>query len=134
MHQWKIGNVRITRVQELELPGLTFVVPEATKENLQQIAWVAPHFVDAEGEALGSIHTLVVESGDRRIVVDTCIGNDKERPIPAWNRRQGPFLKDLELAGFPPESIDTVICRPGRDACDRDTPLFDGSIFFTCVA
>ncbi len=66
-------------------------------------------FVDAEGEALGSIHTLVVESGDRRIVVDTCIGNDKERPIPAWNRRQGPFLKDLEQAGFPPESIDTVI-------------------------
>jgi glyoxylase-like metal-dependent hydrolase (beta-lactamase superfamily II) len=53
----------------------------------------------------------VIESGDRRILVDTCVGNDKLRPtIPGWNRRQGPFLADLAAAGFPPESIDTVLC------------------------
>jgi glyoxylase-like metal-dependent hydrolase (beta-lactamase superfamily II) len=42
--------------------------------------------------------------------VDTCIGNDKERRIPPWNKRQGPFLTQLQEAGYAPDSIDTVIC------------------------
>ena len=29
-----------------------------------------------------SVHTFVVQSGDATIVVDTCIGNDKERDSP----------------------------------------------------
>jgi glyoxylase-like metal-dependent hydrolase (beta-lactamase superfamily II) len=44
-------------------------------------------------------------------VVDTGLGNDKEgRKIPVWNNRQGPFLDTLTAAGFPPDSIDTVLC------------------------
>jgi glyoxylase-like metal-dependent hydrolase (beta-lactamase superfamily II) len=58
-----------------------------------------------------SIHTFAVEAPGRRIIVDTCLGNDKEnRRIPHWNNRQGPFLTDLAEAGFAPESIDTVLC------------------------
>jgi glyoxylase-like metal-dependent hydrolase (beta-lactamase superfamily II) len=57
-----------------------------------------------------SVHALLVESEGRRILVDTCVGNDKERSIPGWDRRQGPFLDDLEEAGFAPDSIDTVLC------------------------
>ncbi len=58
-----------------------------------------------------SIHSFVVETPTRRIIVDTCLGNDKQnRRIPHWNDRQGPFLADLADAGFPPESIDTVLC------------------------
>ena len=110
MHRWQIGDVRITRVQELEAPGLHWLLPDAIPENLKTIPWLAPDFVDERGEALASVHALVVEAPGRRIVVDTCVGNDKERPIPPWNLRQGPFLKDLEAAGFAPESIDTVLC------------------------
>ena len=47
-----------------------------------------------------SIHALVVDTGARRIVVDTCIGNDKERSIPAWSNLQTPFLADLAAAGY----------------------------------
>jgi glyoxylase-like metal-dependent hydrolase (beta-lactamase superfamily II) len=44
-------------------------------------------------------------------VVDTGLGNDKQdRTIPTWNNRQGSFLGDLAKAGFPPDSIDTVLC------------------------
>jgi glyoxylase-like metal-dependent hydrolase (beta-lactamase superfamily II) len=58
-----------------------------------------------------SIHALVIETKTRRIVVDTCIGNDKEgRRIPAWNRLQTAFLADLTEAGYPAETIDTVLC------------------------
>src|SRR6202161_639314 len=63
-----------------------------------------------------SIHALVIEAPDgtrtgRRILVDTCLGNDKEgRRIPTWNKLNLPFLADLAAAGFARESIDTVLC------------------------
>jgi glyoxylase-like metal-dependent hydrolase (beta-lactamase superfamily II) len=30
--------------------------------------------------------------------------------VPTWNDRKEPFLEKLTAAGFPPESIDTVLC------------------------
>jgi glyoxylase-like metal-dependent hydrolase (beta-lactamase superfamily II) len=107
--RWQVGDVRITRLQEFEAPGMRFIVPQATSENLAGIPWLTPFLAD-NGEAMGSVHALILEVADRRIVVDTCVGNDKQRRIPPWNQRQGPFLTDLAEAGFPPESIDTVIC------------------------
>lgn len=106
---WQVGDVRITRVQELEAPGMRFIVPQATLENLAAIPWLTP-FLAANGDAMGSVHALILEVGTRRLIVDTCIGNDKERRIPTWNKRQGPFLSQLAEAGYAPESIDTVIC------------------------
>ena len=32
--RWQVGAVRITRVQELEAPGMRFIVPQATIDNL----------------------------------------------------------------------------------------------------
>jgi glyoxylase-like metal-dependent hydrolase (beta-lactamase superfamily II) len=47
----------------------------------------------------------------RRIVVDTGLGNDKQgRGVPTWNNRNTPFLEALTAAGFPPDTIDTVLC------------------------
>ncbi len=111
MSRWQIGDVRITKIVELELPGSgTFVLPDAEPQNVIPIPWLVPHFATANGELVMSVHALVVESRGRRIVVDTCVGNDKERPVPDWNLRQGPFLEDLAEAGFPRETIDTVLC------------------------
>ena len=101
--------MRITRVQELEAPGMRFIVPQATLENVAEIPWLTP-FLAANGDAMGSVHALVLEVADQRIIVDTCIGNDKERRIPTWHKRQGPFLTQLTAAGYPPESFNTVIC------------------------
>ena len=107
--RWQVGTVRITRIQELAAPGMRFVVPQATLDNLAGIPWLAP-FLAANSDAMGSVHALVLEVAEQRIIVDTCVGNDKERRIPSWNKRQGPFLTQLTEAGYPPESIDTVIC------------------------
>jgi glyoxylase-like metal-dependent hydrolase (beta-lactamase superfamily II) len=110
MNKWTIGDVTISRIVEVELPGLKFVLPDAIPDNLRQIPWLAPHFVNDEWQPLASIHALVVESQGRRIVVDTCLGNDKDLPRKGWGHRQGPFLADLAAAGFERESIDTVLC------------------------
>jgi glyoxylase-like metal-dependent hydrolase (beta-lactamase superfamily II) len=110
--KWTIGNVTVTKVVEMEATGGSrFLLPQATPEAIQPIAWLRPHFADEAGRLRMSIHSFVVETPTRRIIVDTCLGNDKKnRRIPHWNDRDGPFLADLAEAGFPPDSIDTVLC------------------------
>jgi glyoxylase-like metal-dependent hydrolase (beta-lactamase superfamily II) len=75
------------------------------------ISWLQPDFADERGRLKMSIHALVVETPTRRILVDTCLGNDKEnRRIPTWNKLQTSFLSDLVAAGYARETIDTVVC------------------------
>ena len=110
--KWQIGDVTVTKIVELETTGGSrFILPQATREAILPISWLIPHFADEEGRLKMSIHALIVEAPGRRIIVDTCLGNDKQgRRIPGWNNLQGPFLADLAAAGFPRESIDTVLC------------------------
>ena len=110
--KWKIGDVTVTKIVELEVTGGSrFILPQATYDAVLPIGWLRPHFADERGRLKMSIHALVVEPPGRRIIVDTCLGNDKQdRRIPAWNNLQGPFLADLAAAGLPRESIDTVLC------------------------
>ena len=111
MLQWKVGDVTITRVVELEAVGGTrFILPDATRESCREFDWMQPHFMDNDGNLIMSVHALVIDTGELRIVVDTCIGNDKERSIDAWSHLQTNFLEDLAAAGYPRESIDYVLC------------------------
>jgi glyoxylase-like metal-dependent hydrolase (beta-lactamase superfamily II) len=111
MQSWKIGDVRITRLQEQEpvWPG-TMILPNATPDSVKREGdWLQP-FTDQNGVFKLSIHSLLVESEGRRIVVDTCVGNNKVRPgFKDWSDLRLPFLRDFEKA-FPRESIDTVVC------------------------
>jgi len=110
--KWKIGKVTVTKIVEVEATGGTrFILPQATREAVMPIEWLRPHFMDDEGRLKMSIHALVIETPTRRMIVDTCLGNDKEgRDVPTWNNLSGPFLKDLAAAGFARETIDTVMC------------------------
>jgi len=111
MHRWRFGDVTITRIVELEATGGSrFILPDATPEAVLPHRWLQPHFIDERGRLRMSVHAFVVDTPAQRIVVDTCIGNDKERSIPAWSTLHGPFLDDLAAAGCPPGSIDTVLC------------------------
>ena len=128
MQRWRIGDVVVSRLVELEQSGkLTWILPDATRENLLRDAWLRPHFVNERGEALLSVHTFVVEAGGRCILVDTCIGNDKRLPIPGWSQRRGPFLEELAAAGYPADLIDTVLCTHlHMDHVGWNTRLEDG--------
>ena len=109
---WRIGDVTVTKIVELEhVTADTGLWPLATPEALLSHAWLRPHFVTDKAELKISIHALVVETPTRRIIVDTCVGNDKQRTLmPVWHELQTPFLEDLAAAGFPRESIDAVVC------------------------
>ena len=127
-NQWQIGDVRISRIVEMEITGGSrFILPDATREACLAYAWMQPHFMDDQGNLIMSIHALVVDTGERRILVDTCIGNDKQRAIPNWNMLQTAFLDDLSAAGYPRESIDTVMCTHLHvDHVGWNTMLVDG--------
>jgi glyoxylase-like metal-dependent hydrolase (beta-lactamase superfamily II) len=127
--QWKIGKVGITMVVELETLGHTrFILPLATHEEIQKLPWLIPRFANEEGRLKMSIHSLLVETPTRRIIVDTGLGNDKKgRNVPTWNDRKDPFLEKLTAAGFPPDSIDTVLCTHLHvDHVGWNTRLVDG--------
>jgi glyoxylase-like metal-dependent hydrolase (beta-lactamase superfamily II) len=107
---WKIGAVSVTRVVETCNPlAPTALFPDATPTALAAHAdWLRPHFMDASGNFLLSIHALLIESQRRRIVVDTCVG---EHAIPGFTGlNNASFLRDLSAAGFPPDSVDLVLC------------------------
>lgn len=112
MNSWNIGDVKVSRIIESESPWPgTFVLPDATSENMLKHAdWLQPHFLDAKGKLIMSIHALVIESKGKRIVVDTCIGNDKVRSNPVWSKLKLPFLDNLKKVGCTRENVDHVVC------------------------
>jgi glyoxylase-like metal-dependent hydrolase (beta-lactamase superfamily II) len=128
MISWQIGEVKVTRVVELEsVGGSRFILPDATPEAVLAYDWLRPHFVNEQGKLIMSVHALIVETPSKTIIVDTCLGNDKKRNIPAWNNLQLPFLQDLKSAGFEREQIDTVLCTHLHvDHVGWNTMLVDG--------
>ena len=107
---WQIGDVKVTRVVESQLPMppehlIDHIVPERLAAHRD---WLEPHFMTADGEIVLSIHALVVESGGRTIVVDTCMGNDRPLPvgIPPLDTD---FLAELETV-VKREQVDFVLC------------------------
>jgi glyoxylase-like metal-dependent hydrolase (beta-lactamase superfamily II) len=128
MNRWKIGDVTITRVVEMETTSkATFVLKDGSPENIRTVPWLRPHFANADGKVIMSVHAFVIESPGHRMVVDTCIGNDKRRAFPGWNMLQLPFLADLEKAGFARDSIDRVLCTHLHvDHVGWNTMLVDG--------
>ena len=111
MNTWQVGDVRITSVVELEVPiPVELVLPRGTADAVLAHSWLRPDFATDDGLIHLRIQLLVVESQGRRIAVDTCVGNDKDRTLEGFHHLALPFLDDLTAAGFPPESIDTVVC------------------------
>ncbi|MFD0056944.1 MBL fold metallo-hydrolase [Streptomyces sp. NPDC127168] len=124
-----VGDVAITKITELESVGDTeLMLPEATPHAVQQVSWLRPDYATDDGLLRTSIHAFAIATPTRRIIADTGLGNDKQgRPVPAWNGMGGTFLEDLAAAGFPPETIDTVLCTHLHvDHAGWDTHLVQG--------
>ena len=132
MLRWTLGNATITSVPESETPtSPRFLYSDLDKAGVLRRAeaapWLRPHFVNDQGYLLQKVHCVIIDVGDARIAVDTCIGNDKDRRTEGWHRLQGPFLADLAAAGYPPERITHVVCTHLHvDHVGWNTRLVDG--------
>ncbi len=95
MLQWKIGDIKITQLIEItDGSGALQVLPDATPENLDTIPWLKPNFVSPEGNLIMNIQMMIIETPEQKMVVDTCIGNDKALNMEGWANLQLPFLAE----------------------------------------
>lgn len=126
--KWNVGSCSVTLVIELtNVRDPSFVFPALTREEVTLQSWMLPDFSTPDGRLISRNQAFIVDTGTRRIIVDTCVGNDKQRRNERWNGLTGSFLQDLADAGYPAESIDTVICTHMHvDHVGWNTRLVDG--------
>jgi glyoxylase-like metal-dependent hydrolase (beta-lactamase superfamily II) len=115
MQKWQLGDVEISRVIEFECPLLDpFVLfPDADREVLESHnEWLEPELRDpATGLLILAFHSFVIRTPRHVILVDTCGGNDKERPQKMrYHHKNWPYLENLAGAGLSPDDIDYVLC------------------------
>ncbi|MFG2709963.1 MBL fold metallo-hydrolase [Streptomyces goshikiensis] len=109
-----LGDVEVLRVVEWQgplVPAADFV-PEAGADLWKaNEEWLAPDHWEPERDlAVVALQTWVLRSGGRTILVDTGVGNGRERPgSPRFHHWQADFLGELERAGVRPEDVDLVV-------------------------
>ncbi|MFF9002985.1 MBL fold metallo-hydrolase [Streptomyces achromogenes] len=115
MEHIMLGDVSVTRVREyygsVGMEPHAFF-PESSREVWKDgVHWLAPHFLDSETNIVNSaIQTWLLRSEGKTILVDTGVGNHKERPYaPVWSHLKTNFLDNLARAGVRPEDVDIVI-------------------------
>jgi len=129
-----LGDVEITRIVEWQGPvaPASAVFPDTDPEKwARNASWLSPDFWDPEtGDYLAHVQTWVLRSAGRTILVDTGIGNDKERPrMPFWSHLNGDFLDRLATqADVRPEDVDLVVnTHVHTDHVGWNTRLQDGA-------
>jgi hypothetical protein len=111
----QIGSITIQRAVEQEAPffdALQFF-PTLSKELLaENRGWLRPTYLDAEDKLILCIQSYVVQTPDRNILIDTCVGNHKPRPTRAfWHMLDSDrYEKNLAACGLAAGDIDFVMC------------------------
>lgn len=106
--RWRVGGVEIERVE-----ARTAVVPHGslgtaiTPELIDEHRpWIDP-FVTDDGRIVLSVHTFVLRSAGTTIVVDTCVGDHGERPLPADPELPAALAASID-GGL--DAVDIVLC------------------------
>lgn len=111
-----LGDVTIHRIVEQQGPVfdpvefLTGLTPELLAENR---SWMEPHALDpATGKLILCFQSYVVRTPHHTVLVDTCIGNDKDRAArPSWHRKSDEtYMRGLAALGLTVDDIDAVMC------------------------
>ncbi len=132
MPVFTLGQATITRVEETNVPSykLRDVFTEMTDAQFSEHKhWLAPHHYEAEsGRIRLSVHSWLLQIGGKKILIDSCCGNNKVKPgRPFWHMLNVPFLERLAAAGARPEEIDLVMCTHlHHDHVGWNTQLRDG--------
>jgi glyoxylase-like metal-dependent hydrolase (beta-lactamase superfamily II) len=110
------GDLTIHRIIEQEttfLPALD-MFPALTADLLAQNRdWLRKAgAIDADDMLILCFQSYVVRTPHHTILIDSCIGNDKPRPLrPKWNMKtDDTYLRALKAAGFSVADIDFVMC------------------------
>ena len=85
MNPLELGRLRVSAVVERAGPTRpTWLLPDAAPEAVERHRdWLAPHFLDEQGRFLQTHpHLRRSRRPGLTVLVDTCVGNDKDRGGP----------------------------------------------------
>ena len=115
MRPQQFGNVSVQKVAELDRLALdpVWLIGNATPEGIaEERHWLGDELVEPGTEKLlTSVHSYVVRTPSRTILVDTCCGNGRQRGAESpFHDLRTDYLENLRAAGLCPEDIDIVFC------------------------
>ena len=129
MKTWRVGRVEITRIVEVWKweDDIGMALEGGTPSMVLGQPWLLPHHVTPEGRMFINFQAFVLKIGKRRIMIDTCVGADREREFEVFTRMRTTFLEDLASIGIAPGDVDTVLCTHLHfDHVGWNTRLVDG--------
>jgi glyoxylase-like metal-dependent hydrolase (beta-lactamase superfamily II) len=110
----RIGNAEVFRVEESSGPsfGPDFMFPDWSAEKLGDTpSWLDRHFTPGRLNIMGCVQSWVLRTGDLTILIDTGVGNHKERAgFADWHLQESTYLQALNAAGVTPTAVDYVMC------------------------
>jgi glyoxylase-like metal-dependent hydrolase (beta-lactamase superfamily II) len=114
--KFSVGDLTIHRAIEQEtsfFPALE-LFPQLTPELLgQNRAWLQQAGAMDEADVLIlCFQSYIVRTPHHTILIDSCIGNDKQRPArPKWHMKtDDTYMRALAATGVTPADIDYVMC------------------------
>lgn len=128
----RIGNIDIVRAIEMvfSIDRRSFFPNVSEAQWAPHLPWLAPNAYDLATDSLiFPIQSYVVRTSHHTVLIDTCVGNHKERPNrPQWHQKtDATYLRALAAQGFAPEDIDFVFCTHlHSDHAGWNTRLEDG--------
>jgi glyoxylase-like metal-dependent hydrolase (beta-lactamase superfamily II) len=127
----RLGNAVVTRVVEWEFDVGTALCAETPPEAWQEHAdLLVPTFLDpATGRWRVIMQSWVITVDGLTVIVDTGVGNDRERPhLPGLAGLRTDFLDALSRAEVDPTDVDVVInTHLHTDHVGWNTRLVDGA-------
>jgi glyoxylase-like metal-dependent hydrolase (beta-lactamase superfamily II) len=114
--KFSVGDFTVHRIIEQEttflqandaLPTLT---PEVLAENREWLQKTGA--LDANDTLILCFQSYIIKTPHHTILIDSCIGNDKPRPLrPKWNMKtDDAYMRALAASGFSVGDIDFVMC------------------------
>jgi glyoxylase-like metal-dependent hydrolase (beta-lactamase superfamily II) len=109
-----LQDIRIYRIADIDdvlWPARALFSRLTDEEMLKSEPLLPPGTLNAaQSEIRLSFNSFLIQAPNFVALIDAGIGNGKERlDRPAWHRRSGKFLSDIEALGFPPDRIDLVV-------------------------
>ncbi|MDH4074991.1 MAG: MBL fold metallo-hydrolase [Acidimicrobiia bacterium] len=109
-----LGDVTVSRLEESYGPGFpaTMLMPSFDAGVREEFGpdTIAQFVVPETDQALLSIHTWVIRTPQKTILVDTCNGNHKQRNMPDMAMLNTDWLERLRASGVNPDEVDAVVC------------------------
>ncbi|AQT80492.1 MBL fold metallo-hydrolase [Mycolicibacterium litorale] len=107
-----LGGAAVTRVVETQVQMRTSLFADTPAQAWADNAdLLSPHFWDAQADQWRiAMQSWVIEVDGLVVVVDTGVGNDRDRPhMPPLDHLRTDFLADFAAAGFDPGAVDVVV-------------------------